>query len=192
MPGIDSSPPSTEPCTVFSERHSFYFLLLPSYFCLGTMPYLFLKDTHSLLRWIVILASFWALLRVWSGFFGRPEWTRKDRMAGLFFTSLLNLQLILGLILYGISPITRSAMTNFAAAMKDSMLRFYAVEHLAGMLLAVVIAQVGFSISKRARTDRGKFLRAAIAYSIAALLILASIPWPFMKYGRPLFPSLGG
>ena len=156
------------------------------------MPYLFLKDTHSLLRWIVILACLWALLRVWSGFFGRSEWTRKDQMAGLIFTSLLNLQLVLGLILYGISPITRSAMMNFAAAMKDSMLRFYAVEHPAGMLLAVVIAQVGYSTSKRAGTDRGKFLRAGITYSIAALLILASIPWPFMKYGRPLFPSFGG
>ncbi|HEY5705545.1 MAG TPA: hypothetical protein VIS96_08235 [Terrimicrobiaceae bacterium] len=156
------------------------------------MPYLFLRDTHSLLRWIVILACFWALARVWSGFFGRAEWTKKDKTAGLIFTSLLNLQLILGLILYGISPITRAAMTNFAAAMKDSALRFYAVEHLAGMLLAVVIAQVGYSVSKRAATDRGKFLRAAIAYSLAALLILASIPWPFMKYGRPLFPSFDG
>lgn len=113
-------------------------------------------------------------------------------MAGLIFTSLLNVQFVLGLILYAISPITRPAMMNFAAAMKDSTLRFFAVEHVAGMLLAVVIAQIGYSISKRAATDRGKFLRSAIAYSLAAVLILASIPWPFMKYGRPLFPSLGG
>ena len=155
------------------------------------MPYLFLKDTHSLLRWIVILACLWALLRVWSGFLAHSEWTKKDQMAGLFFTSFLNLQLILGLVLYGISPITRSAMANFAAAMKDSTLRFFAVEHLSGMLLAVVIAQVGYSISKRAGTDRGRFLKAAIAYSIAAVLILASVPWPFMKYGRALFPSFG-
>jgi hypothetical protein len=156
------------------------------------MPYLFLRDTHSLLRWIVILACLWALARAWSGFFGRAEWTRKDQMAGLVFTSLLNLQLVLGLVLYAISPITRSALSNFAAAMKDGVLRFYAVEHLVGMLLAVVIAQVGYSISKRAATDRGKFLRATIFYTIAGLLILASIPWPFMKYGRPLFPSFGG
>jgi uncharacterized membrane protein YcfT len=156
------------------------------------MPYLFLRDTHSLLRWIVLVACLWALMRVWSGFFGRSQWTRKDQIAGLIFTSLLNVQFILGLILYSISPITRPAMMNFAAAMKDSTLRFFAVEHLAGMVLALVIAQVGYSISKRATTDRGKFLRAAIFYSIAGLLILASIPWPFMKYGRPLFPSFGG
>ena len=155
------------------------------------MPYLFLKDIHSLLRWVVILAGLWALLRVWSGFVGRSNWSKKDQMAGLLFTSTLNLQLVLGLILYGISPITRSAMANFAAAMKDSTLRFFAVEHLSGMLLAVVIAQVGYSISKRAGTDRGKFLKAGVAYSIAVALILASVPWPFMKYGRPLFPTFG-
>lgn len=156
------------------------------------MPYSFLRDAHSLIRWVVIIACLWALMRVWSGFFGRSEWTRKDQTAGLVFTSLLNVQLILGLVLYAISPITRAAMTNFGAAMKDSTLRFFAVEHLAGMLLAVVIAQVGYSISKRATTDRGKFLRSAVAYSLAAVLIVASIPWPFMKYGRPLFPSFGG
>jgi hypothetical protein len=156
------------------------------------MPYLILKDTHSLLRWFVILASFWALARVWSGFFGRSKWTGKDQKAGLIFTSLLNLQFLLGLVLYAISPITRSALGNFAEAMKDSVLRFYSVEHLAGMVLAVAIAQIGYSFSKRAATDHGKFLRAAIFYSIASLVILASIPWPFMKYGRPLFPSFSG
>jgi hypothetical protein len=155
------------------------------------MPYAFLRDTHSLLRWIVIIACFWALARVWSGFIGRAEWTRKDQTAGLLFTSVLNLQLIIGVILYAISPITRTAMMNFSAAMKDSTLRFFAVEHLAGMLLAVVIAQAGYSLAKRAATDRAKFVRATIAYSIAAALILASIPWPFMKYGRPLLPSFG-
>jgi hypothetical protein len=156
------------------------------------MPYLFLRDAHSLLRWIVLIACLWALVRVWSGLFGRAEWRRKDQMAGLIFTSLLNAQFILGLILYAISPIMRTALANFAAAMKDSTLRFFAVEHFSGMLLAIIIAQVGYSISKRAATDRGKFLRAAIAYTLAGLLILASIPWPFMKYGRPLFPSFGG
>jgi len=84
-------------------------------------------------------------------------------------------------------------MMNFAAAMKDSTLRFFAVEHVAGMVLAVAIAQIGYSISKRAATDRGKF--SALSDSPTrwpAVLILAGIPWPFMKYGRPLFPSLGG
>ena len=76
--------------------------------------------------------------------------------------------------------------------MKDGMLRFFAVEHVAGMLIAIIIAQVGYSISKRAATDRSKFVRATVTYTIAFILILVSIPWPFMKYGRPHFPTFGG
>ncbi len=156
------------------------------------MSYLIFKDVHSLLRWLVILSCAWALLRMWSGFLSGAVWTSKDRQSGLIFTSILNLQLLIGIVLYAISPVTKAAMANFGAAMKDGMLRYFAVEHVTGMLLAVIIAQVGFSLSKRAPTDRAKFLKAAVAYSIAALLILASIPWPFMKYGRPLFPAFGG
>lgn len=153
--------------------------------------YLIFNNAHSLLRWLVILSCAWALLRVWSGFFSKAQWTDKDRKSGLIFTSILNVQFVVGLVLYFLSPLTRSAMENFGAAMKDGMLRFFAVEHVTGMLLAVIIAQVGYSISKRATTDRARFLRAAICYTIAGVLILVSIPWPFMKYGRPLFPTFG-
>ncbi len=155
------------------------------------MPYLLLKDSHSILRWIVILTLLWALTRFWSGFFGKSEFTRQDRSAGLIFTSFLNLQFLLGIILYATSPLTKAAMANFGAAMKDPMLRFFAVEHPAMMFLAVIIAQVGFSLSKRAPDDRARFLRGAIAYTVAGVLILAAIPWPFMKIARPLFPALG-
>ena len=156
------------------------------------MAYLFLKDTHNLLRWLVLLTALWALFRVWGGFIGRSAWSKKDRIAGLVFTSILNVQFLIGLILYGISPLTRSAMMNFGAAMKDSTLRFYALEHPLMMFLAVVIAQAGFSMSKRAADDRGKFVKATIMYTISFVLILSSIPWPFLKHGRPLLPSFLG
>jgi len=156
------------------------------------MPYLLLKDAHSILRWIVILTLLWALLRFWSGLFGRSEFTRKDRAAGLVFTTFLNLQFLLGIILYATSPYMKGLMSNFGLSMKDPISRFFLVEHPLAMFLAVVVAQVGFSLSKRAVDDRGKFLKGAIAYTVAAILILVAIPWPFMKYGRPLFPMIGG
>lgn len=156
------------------------------------MPYQLLIDAHSILRWVVVLTLLWSLLRYWSGLLSKSEFTRQDRMAGLVFTSFLNLQFLLGIILYASSPLTKAAMANFGAAMKDPTLRFFAVEHPTGMLLAVIIAQVGFSMAKRAPSDRAKFLRGAIAYTISGLLIVASIPWPFMKIARPLFPAIGG
>lgn len=154
--------------------------------------YIFLKDTHSILRWLVILSGLWALFRVWAGLIKGSVWTKQDRIAGLVFTSTLNVQFLIGLALYGISPITTAAMKAFGAAMKEPGLRFFAVEHPTGMILAVVLAQVGFSISKRAETDRSKFLKATVFYTIAALLIVASIPWPGSEaHGRPLFPQFG-
>jgi len=155
------------------------------------MPHTLLLEAHSILRWVVLLTGAWALLRFWSGFLGQIEWTKADRMAGLIFSSFLNLQVLLGIVLYAVSPVTKTAMAHFSAAMKDPVQRFFLVEHPAGMLLAAIIAQVGYSISKRAADDRSKFLRGALFYTLAILIVLASIPWPFMKYGRPLFPGLG-
>jgi len=155
------------------------------------MPYPLLLEAHSILRWVVILTGVWALLRFWSGFLGQIEWTRADRMSGLIFSSFLNLQVLLGLVLYAVSPMIKFAMTHFDTVMKDPVQRFFAVEHPTAMLAAAIIAQVGYSVSKRAGDDRSKFFRGALFYTLAILLVLAAIPWPFMKYGRPLFRVLG-
>ncbi len=155
------------------------------------MAYVFLLNTHNILRWLVILSSLWALYRVWSGLVSRSEWAKQDRMSGVIFTSLLNLQLVIGLLLLFTGPM-KAAFSNMSATMKDPVMRFFAVEHPFMMILAVIVAQAGFSLSKRAGTDRAKFLRAAICYTVATILIFASIPWPFMKAARPLLPSFLG
>ncbi len=156
------------------------------------MLYPFLKDAHSVLRWLVILAAIWgARSRVERAALagdvgkGRPH-------LGLAFSSALNLQVLLGIALYAVSPITHAAMANFAAAMKDNTLRFFLVEHATGMIVAAILAQVGFSITKRATDDRGRFRKAAIFYTAATVIMLLSIPWPGLPYARPLLPGFGG
>jgi hypothetical protein len=154
------------------------------------MTFLFL---HNLVRWLVILAGLWALFRVWTGLLKHSPWTKQDRIAGLVFSTVLNVQFLLGVIVLFMGPLHAvSAYSNMGAAMKNAVLRFFAVEHPFMMLLAVIIAQVGFSLSKRANTDRAKFLRATICYTISAVLILAAVPWPFLKTGRPLLPAFLG
>jgi putative Ca2+/H+ antiporter (TMEM165/GDT1 family) len=90
----------------------------------------------------------------------------------------MDLQLLSGLILYFfLSPITKLAMSDFGAAMKDAGLRFYAVEHISMMLIAVVLVHIGRAKSKKAKTDSGKFKIATIFFLIALVLMLAAIPW---------------
>lgn len=149
------------------------------------MFYFILKNTHNILRWVVLLSALVTLYAVFSGMLRRQAWGMLQRISGLVFSSSVGLQIILGLVLYGISPITTGAMKDMGTAMKNSMLRFYAVEHIFIMILAFVAAQLGYSLSKRSDNDARKYRIAAIGYSLAVLLILAGIPW---KYSL-LFPA---
>src|SRR6266540_802573 len=93
---------------------------------------------HSLLRWAVLAFGLLAAARALQGWFGPRPWTRLDDRAGKYFVMSLDLQTLVGLVLYGgLSPITRAAFGNMAVTMKDTLLRFYAVEHLSMMLLGL-------------------------------------------------------
>jgi membrane protein DedA with SNARE-associated domain len=66
-------------------------------------------------------------------------------------------------------------------------MRFFAVEHLAGMLVAILFGTLGHSLAKRARTDELKNQRQLRYFLIALIIIIASIPWPI----RPGFEAYG-
>lgn len=144
-----------------------------------------LRGIHNLLRWVVLFSAIFALFAVFSGMIRRQLWGKLQHVAGLVFSSAVGLQIVLGLVLYGISPLTLGAMKNMREAMKNDQLRFYAVEHITIMILAFVVAQLGYSLSKRNDNDKRKYMIAAIAYSVAVVLIILGIPWRY----SPLFPS---
>ena len=142
--------------------------------------------THSWLRWAVILAGLFAVARSAVAASRNGQWTAADDRAGFWFVMALDLQLVIGLILYFfLSPYTAQAMHDFGAAMKDPSLRFWAVEHTFGMIIGVALAHVG-----RVRARRTDSLRrhrvVAIFFGLALLAVLLSVPWPGSLHGRPL------
>lgn len=143
--------------------------------------------THSWLRWAVLIAGVIAVVRAIAGKAGRRPWTVADERAGFWFGTLLDLQLLLGLVMYfALSPITRAAMQDFGAAMGSSGLRFWAVEHVFGMIVAVALAHVGRSRPKKLTDPAARHQVAAICFGLALLAVLISIPWPGTPNGRPL------
>jgi fumarate reductase subunit D len=143
---------------------------------------------HSWLRWFVIVAGAIAVGRALAGISGRGAWTGADDAAGKWFVVSLDVQLVIGLLLYGVlSPITRVAFADMGAAMADATLRFWAVEHLFLMVIAVVLAHIGRARSRRAATPARRHRAAFIFYGLAIVAVLVAIPWPFMAQARPLF-----
>jgi membrane protein DedA with SNARE-associated domain len=74
-----------------------------------------------------------------------------------------------------------------AASMKDSVLRFFLVEHISLMIIAIILITVGYVKSDRAADEFRKHKLLIIYYSIALILILISIPWPFRGLGAGWF-----
>ncbi len=148
------------------------------------MPSNIILTFHNLVRWIVVIAGLIALDMAYRGWLRKRSWTWSARRIRAFFVASLDVQLVLGLLLYlWLSPITKQAFADFGAAMGNSEIRFFALGHGLVMLLAVVFARIGTARSKNAIADVDKYRQAAIWFSLAFLLVLLGMPW-----GRPFFP----
>lgn len=142
---------------------------------------------HSLLRWAVLITGILAASRGITGWRARRPWTLADERAGFWFTLTLDLQFLLGLLLYAVlSPLTWAAFHDFGGAMRDTVLRFWAVEHVFGMLVGIALVHIGRARVHKTGNDGRRHRLVAIFFTLALLAILASIPWPTLPHGRPL------
>jgi uncharacterized membrane protein len=133
--------------------------------------YEILKHTHSGLRWVALILI---LLAIYNSVTAK-EFGKRQKLINLFSMVSLHTQLILGLVLYFISPRVRF----YQGWMKDAADRFYGMEHLAGMLIAIALITVGYVKSKKGTTPAEIYKPIKLFYIIGLILILASIPWPF-------------
>ncbi len=141
---------------------------------------------HSWLRWVVVVLAVVVLVRAGAGLAAGRAWEPKDRRFMLLLTIGMDVQLLLGLLLYGVlSPVTSAAFSNMGAAMKDPVTRFWAVEHLSLMVLAVAAVHVG-SVLIRKRSGVAPHKVALASVGVMVVGVLLAIPWPFVAAGRPL------
>jgi hypothetical protein len=145
---------------------------------------------HSWLRWAVVIVGVIAVVKFLGGWLGGKKWQPQDTRLAALFPMLVDIQLLLGLLLYFVvSPITTGALRNFGAAMSNSVTRYFAVEHVFMMLVALVVAHLGSMLPKKQTDVLAKFRLAAILTLLALVIIFLAIPWPFLAAGagRPWF-----
>lgn len=137
-----------------------------------------LIHSHSGLRWIILILLVTAIINAGLKL-KNSSYTKRDKLLNLFTMVSLHTQLLLGGILYFLS-----GRINFNSGwMKVPMFRFFGMEHLIGMLLAIVIITIGRKKAEKNEIDAKKHKTILVWYTIGLVLILAFIPWPFRNLG---------
>ena len=135
--------------------------------------YHFIQKFHSGWAYLALLLLLVAVINSFLGMFSKKEFTTKDRKIALFGLIATHIQLVVGLILYFLSPLGKTAFGN----MSDAATRLTSLEHPLINIIAVVFITIGWSKHKKAAKNEGKFKSIALFYSIGLALILIRIPW---------------
>ena len=130
-------------------------------------------SVHSILAYaalgLLVLASINAIF----GLTSKKLFTDKDLRLSLFTLIICHIQLLVGLILYFVSPLGLEQLGN----MKDAAVRLTSLEHPLINIIALVLITIGWSKHKKEESNNGKFKKIAIFYTIGLILLLAMIPW---------------
>ncbi len=151
-----------------------------------------LLGLHSLLRWLILLLLIVNIYRSYIATQGSP-YTDKDKSWNLRLLIIVHLNVLIGLYQYFFSAshgLLAYLRTNtFKEIMQNPEMRFWAVEHITGMILAAVIVTVSRVLAKKEGIGFRKHRRLGLLYVITLVIILVSIPWPFRFEDIPWFRS---
>jgi hypothetical protein len=133
--------------------------------------YSFFLHLHSGFRYIVLLLVLLAIIRAWADWLGKKSYSEGNRKLNLFAMISLHTQLLIGLVLYFLS----SHVQFNSETMKNSDIRYWTVEHLTAMIIAIILVTIGHSKSKKITLPEGKHKTIAIYYTLALLIIVVTI-----------------
>lgn len=135
--------------------------------------YEFIQKFHSGWAYIALLLLIVAVVNAALGLLGKKEFTPKDRKIAIMGLIGTHTQLLIGLILYFVSPLGFTSLGQ----MSDKMLRLTSLEHPLINIIAITLITIGWSKHKKLTTSKSKFKIFSIYYGIGLLLILSRIPW---------------
>jgi hypothetical protein len=136
---------------------------------------------HNFLRWVILILLLVSIFQSFSKSAGLKK-------TSLFLLIATHIQVLIGLYqwLVGGFGFNLIKENGFGEVMKNTVQRFWAVEHITGMLIAAILITAA-----RGKSKIGNYSAASWLYVVALILILASVPWPFREdIARPWFPGM--
>ncbi|MGB1971882.1 MAG: hypothetical protein ACPHSE_05230 [Flavobacteriaceae bacterium] len=140
--------------------------------------YSVLKTIHSYWAYLVLIVLVAAAINAIIGMGTKKEFSARDLRLSLFALIFSHLQLLIGLILYFVSPwFDQWSAVGMGGVMKNAQMRLYLVEHPFTNILAIILITLGWSMHKRQSLETKKFSRIGVFYTLGLLLLLSRIPW---------------
>ncbi|MBW8687054.1 hypothetical protein [Chitinophaga rhizophila] len=147
-----------------------------------------LLTLHSITRWLVLTSLIYGIWMAWEGYRSGRQFSRFNNSVRHITATIAHIQLMLGLSLYMISPVVKYNVIEAEGHSLVSEHTFFRLIHLLLMVVAVVLITIGSARAKRIETAGLKFRTILIWFSLALLIILVAIPWPFSPFAhRPYF-----
>ncbi len=151
-----------------------------------------LLHLHNFLRWVIIILAVVAIIRSLTRMTSGKQFTNGDKKIGLFLMIAAHVILLIGLYQWIAGPWGLRNILNIGMGevMKDRVFRFWGIEHMTGMLVAIILITIGRGIGKKNLSDKVKHRKTFWFYVVALLIIMVTVPWPFREgIGRPLMPG---
>lgn len=152
------------------------FFMVFAYFCYPLklkFMYEFIQKFHSGWAYIVLALLVFTAINAVMGLSSGRDFSARDRKIGLFTLIASHVQLLVGLVLYFISPLGKALLGD----MSNAEARLTSLEHPLTNIIAIVLITVGWSTHKKATESGVKFKKFAIFYTLGLVLILSRIPW---------------
>jgi len=152
---------------------------------------LLILTLHNITRWIFLVLGIVVLVRSFSGWLKKSEYQNRDKKLSSIFAGVLDLQILLGIILYFTKGWAGVLMNAAGDVMKTASLRFFALEHWLMMIIAAALVHMASAKVKKNTDSQKKYRLTAIWFGIALIIVLVSIPWPGTVAHRPLLRLFG-
>lgn len=125
--------------------------------------YQILRSAHSGWRYLVLILLVIALVQALAGWLGKKPYTEGNRKINLFTLIFTHIQVLIGLVLYFLSPLVEAGV------------RYWKMEHIGMMIFAAILVTIGNAKSKKGDDPVAKHRVVALYFGIALVLIIAAI-----------------
>jgi hypothetical protein len=133
--------------------------------------YSIFQELHSIFRYVVFVLVLLAIIQSLLGWLGKNPYTPFNRKINLFALISAHTQLLIGIILYFLSPLVQFN----SGTMKNDTTRYFTVEHWVMMIIAIVLITMGHSKSKKLILPEAKHRIIFIFYGIALLVVIGAL-----------------